>query len=227
MSSLAPSFSCCQCAPSSSDAMFYFQTSVFGFTAEFMELVQLLAYHSGLIGLVVYQLLLVNQPIRTLLFWCAVLGILLNASQLLLVARLSAWLGIPDAVMVLPGDSSLLRVISDVMITPVLAVAARACPQGAEATLYSTIYMVLNVFKGLASLLGTMLTYMMGITQTHFTGMTWLLIICNMCLFMPLPLLCWLPGFVEQPLVTSVVDSQDSVRSVREVNWSSCGRRGS
>ena len=43
------------------------------------------------------------------------------------------------------GDYAVLSAIAEVMMTPLLALSARVCPPGVEATLYACLYSLLNL----------------------------------------------------------------------------------
>ncbi|KAJ9526106.1 hypothetical protein QJQ45_009546 [Haematococcus lacustris] len=102
----------CQSTPNPSTALFYWQTSVLGFSPGFMQLVYLCGTLSGFAGLLLYNLALVRVNIRTLLLCCAVLGSALNALLLLQVSRVSVRLGIDDKLFAL-CDYSILYAIAE------------------------------------------------------------------------------------------------------------------
>ncbi len=64
-------------------------------------------------GVLIYNCIMVRRPLRRSLLACALAGWLLNASQLLLVARLNVKLGLSDALFAL-GDYSMLSVFAEV-----------------------------------------------------------------------------------------------------------------
>lgn len=85
------------------------------------------------------------------------------------------------------------------MMTPLMAVAARHCPEGAEATMYASLYMILNWSSALATAIGAALTRVFGVSDTDFHGMPALMLACNLCMLLPLPLLLWMPAGAPPP----------------------------
>lgn len=191
-----------QSTPNPSTALFYWQTSVLGFSPGFMQLVYLCGTLSGFAGLLVYNLALVRVNIRTLLLCCALLGFALNALLLLQVSRVSVRLGIDDKLFAL-CDYSILYAIAEVMMTPMLALAARNCPVGVEATLYATLYSILYGSKTLAAGLGSLLTAWYGVTEDQFGNMFKLVLTCNLLMLLPLPLLLFIPTGVPHTMPPS------------------------
>ncbi|MEW5311375.1 MAG: hypothetical protein WDW38_003096 [Sanguina aurantia] len=130
---------------------------------------------------------------QMLLLWCALLGTALNATQLLLVSRLNVVIELSDKLFVL-GDYAMLSTLGEVMMTPMLALSARVCPEGAEATLYATFYSILNLSTAISTGLGSALTSLFGVTSADFSHLTWLVLVCNVSMLLPLPLLLTLSG---------------------------------
>jgi len=178
--------------------MFYFQTGVLGFSPRFMELVYLVGSLAGLAGVVVYNLALVRKPMRWTLAVCAVTGTAFNATQLLLVSRANLRLGISDKLFAL-GDYSMIMVVAEVMMTPMLALAAKVCPEGVEATLYATLYSVLNASQAVSQGLGAALTAAYGVTESDFSHMFALTLTCSLWMLAPLPLLALVPNSADAP----------------------------
>ncbi|MEW5300258.1 MAG: hypothetical protein WDW36_003200 [Sanguina aurantia] len=182
-----------QACPSPTTAMFFFQTEVLCFSPAFQEVVWLSGSLAAFSGVLLYQRYLVDKPIKMLLLWCALLGTALNATQLLLVSRLNVVIELSDKLFVL-GDYAMLSTLGEVMMTPMLALSARVCPEGAEATLYATFYSILNLSTAISTGLGSALTSLFGVTSADFSHLTWLVLVCNVSMLLPLPLLLTLSG---------------------------------
>ncbi|KAG2499195.1 hypothetical protein HYH03_002776 [Edaphochlamys debaryana] len=186
-----------QSCPSPTSAMFYFQRDVLHFSAGFQELVYLAGSFAGVAGVLIYQGCLVSSPLRLMLAGCAAVGSALSASQLLLVTRANVALGISDKVFVL-GDYAVLSAIAEVMMTPLLALSARVCPPGVEATLYACLYSLLNLSGALSGCLGALLTQLCGVGDGGEASggprLTLLVAVCNACMLAPLPLLLLIPS---------------------------------
>ncbi|KAG2455131.1 hypothetical protein HYH02_000950 [Chlamydomonas schloesseri] len=191
-----------QSCPSPTSALFYFQYYTLHFSAAFQELVYLAGSFAGVLGVLLYQTLLVRAPLKLMLLGCALAGTALSATQLLLVTRANVRLGISDKLFVL-GDYAMLAAIAEVMMTPLLALSARVCPPGVEATLYACLYSLLNLSGALSGALGALLTRLCNVPTDPGddaggdgggnAALTLLVALCNACLLLPLPLLAWIP----------------------------------
>lgn len=62
-----------------------------------------------------------------------------------------------------------------------------------EATLYAALMSVANAAAGTGDVLGAALTKLLGITAHEFSGMPWLVLLCTLCSFLPLPFLRLIP----------------------------------
>lgn len=65
--------------------------------------------------------------------------------------------------------------------------------QGVEATLYAALMSVSNAAGGAGDVFGAALTKLLGITAHEFGNMSWLVLICTLCGFLPLPFLRLIP----------------------------------
>eukprot|EP00798_Chlamydomonas_sp_ICE-L_P015797 gene15797-21921_t len=124
-----------QATPSSESAMFFFQTNELGFTAEFLGRVRLAGAVASLIGVALYNTTLKRVPLRKMLTWCMILGVLLGSTTLILVSGLNRQLGLSDQLFVL-GDSVILTVLGQVSFMPILVLAARICPEASTTSSY-------------------------------------------------------------------------------------------
>ncbi|PNH12703.1 HEAT repeat-containing protein 2, partial [Tetrabaena socialis] len=207
---------CWRSCPSPTSAMFYFQAATLHFSPEFQEMTYLagtlagmaawllaagpqraplreIDWPDGRAGVILYQLLLVRCHLRSLLLGCALLGAGLSATQLVLVSRLNVRWGISDKVFVL-GDYAMLSGIAEVMMAPLLALTARVCPPGMEASLYACVYSALNMSGALAGALGALLTRACGVGGDGSGNLLLLVGLCCTTLLLPLPLLACMPG---------------------------------
>ncbi len=65
--------------------------------------------------------------------------------------------------------------------------------QGVEATLYAALMSLSNAASGTGEVLGAALTALLGVTAHQFRNMSWLVLICTLCGFLPLPFLRLIP----------------------------------
>ncbi|KXZ54488.1 hypothetical protein GPECTOR_4g553 [Gonium pectorale] len=180
--------------PSADDAVFFWQVETLGFTPAFLGGVQLAGALASLAGVVLYQTLFKTVPLRSLLMWGTLLGVLLRSTDLLLVTRANTYLGLDDHLFVL-GGSVMTQVIANVMAMPTLVLAARLCPKGLEATMFATLMSLLNMaeavrFAGGAVLMGA---FGVGGEAGSFEQLPALVALCDAAMLLPLPLLARVP----------------------------------
>ncbi|KAK9826138.1 hypothetical protein WJX81_008063 [Elliptochloris bilobata] len=179
-------------SPSAGGTMFYFYTNALKFSAEFIGRIALLDGFAQLIGVILYNKFLRKIQLRTLFFWLTLVGVAAGFTQLVLVTGLNRTLGLSDKLFVLV-DSVLLTGLGRIMMMPSLVLAARICPEGVEATLYSALMSIANAAAGVGDLLGAGLTWALGITATRFDALPALVAICAVGGLLPLPLLRFVP----------------------------------
>lgn len=76
---------------------------------------------------------------------------------------------------------------------PVLVLAAKLCPEGMEATLFTTLMSISNGGSVLGGLIGAGLMQIFGVTKDSFDNLAYLIVLCNLSSLLPLPLLGLLP----------------------------------
>ncbi|CAM9938722.1 unnamed protein product, partial [Phaeothamnion confervicola] len=85
-----------------------------------------------------------------------------------------------------------LTVLGQIAFMPTLVLAARLCPPGVEGTLFALLMSVYNGGSALGSELGALLTRALGVTDSNFTNLGLLVVICNLSSLLPLPFLQWI-----------------------------------
>lgn len=181
-----------QATPQSDSAMFFFITNKLGFTPEFLGRVTLVTSVASLLGIGVYNLFLKEVPLRKIFLVTTVLGSALGMTQVLLVTGLNRKLGISDEWFSI-GDSLIITVLGQASFMPVLVLAAKLCPVGAEATLFATLMSISNAGGVAGGLVGAGLTQLLGVSRDNFENLALLIAICNLSSLLPLPLLGLLP----------------------------------
>jgi folate/biopterin transporter len=188
-----------QATPTAESAFFFFTTNELGFEPEFLGRVRLVTSLASLTGIWVFQRYLKTVPFRTIFGWSTVISAILGMSMLLLVTHANRQLGISDRWFSL-GDSLVLTVMGQIAYMPVLVLAARLCPPGVEATLFALLMSVVNLAGLVSYESGAVLMHWMGITESDFTNLAFLVILTNLTTLLPLPLLGWLPASSDLPL---------------------------
>lgn len=177
-----------QASPNPDSAMFFFNTNVLGFGPEFLGRVRLASAGAALLGLWSYQRYFRHLSIKTIMFGATLAGLPLALSQLLLVTRLNVSLGISDKLFALT-DTAVLAALGQVAFMPTLVLAARLCPPGVEGTLFAALMSVYNASGATSNELGSLLTQSLGITETDFTNLWKLVLVCGVSSLSALPLL--------------------------------------
>ena len=177
---------CWQATPSPDSAMFYLYTNELGFTPEFLGKVRLVSSIAALIGVVIYRTTLKDFKIKDVIFWSTIISVPLSLTQLLLTTHYNRVLGIPDQLFVLT-DSVVLTVLGQVAFMPLLALASLLCPPGVEGTLFATLMSIYNSAGIVSNELGASLTSYMKVTESDFTNLSLLVLICSLSALLPLP----------------------------------------
>ena len=186
-----------QATPTSEGAMLYFLTNDIGFGPEFLGRVRLVTAASSLFGVWLYQNSLRSVPIKQVLLWTSIISVPLGLTQLLLISHYNRELGIPDAAFVF-GDDVVLSILGELAFLPTLVLAARLCPAGVEAVLFATLMSIYNGASTVGTEIGAGLTKFLGVTESDFTNLALLTIICNISSLLPLAFIGWLDGVGDE-----------------------------
>ena len=182
-----------QSTPTSDGAFLYFMTNDLNMGPEFLGRVRLVTAGAGLIGVWFYNSFLKTVSIKKVLFWSSIISTPLGLSTLLLITHANRDLGIPDGAFVF-GDDVALAILGQVAFLPTLVLAARLCPPGVEAVLFATLMSIFNGASTLGTEIGAALTKALGVTESDFTNLGLLTIICNISSLYPLLFIGWLDG---------------------------------
>ena len=182
-----------QSTPTSDGAFLYFMTNDLHMGPEFLGRVRLVTAAAGLVGVWVYNTFLKTVPIKDVLFWSSIISTPLGLSTLLLITHANRELGIPDGAFVF-GDDVALAILGQVAFLPTLVLAARLCPPGVEAVLFATLMSIFNGASTLGTEVGAALTKVLGVTESDFSNLGLLTIICNISSLYPLFFIGWLDG---------------------------------
>lgn len=186
-----------QSTPTSDGAFLYFMTNDLGMGPEFLGRVRLVTAAAGLLGVWIYNSYLKTVPIKTVLFWSSIIATPLGLSTLLLITHANRDFGIPDGAFVF-GDDAALAILGQVAFLPTLVLAARLCPPGVEAVLFATLMSIFNGASTVGTEVGAALTKFLGVTETDFSNLGLLTIICNVSSLYPLLFINWLDGVGSQ-----------------------------
>jgi len=180
-----------QATPTSDSAFFYYLTNEIHITPEFFGRLRLASSIASLAGVWIFQSYLKEVPISKMLLYTTLIGVPLGFLPLALFYHINAEFGIPDTWFMF-GDDVVLAVLGQIAFMPTLVLAARICPPGVEGTLFATLMSIFNGGSVVGSEIGAVLTKNLDVTETNFTNLPILLIICNLSSLLPLPLLGWI-----------------------------------
>lgn len=195
--------------PSSDGASLYFLTNEIGFGPEFLGRVRVVTAISSLFGVWLYNQYLRRVPIKDVLFWTTLLSVPLGLTQLLLISHYNRVLGIPDGAFVF-GDDVALSILGELAFLPTLVLAARLCPPGVEAVLFATLMSIYNGASTVGTEVGAALTKVLGVTESDFSNLALLTIICNVSSLFPLVFIGWLDGVGDE--------SQEEIEAKKQIN---------
>eukprot|EP00581_Thalassiosira_minuscula_P018129 CAMPEP_0183714082 /NCGR_PEP_ID=MMETSP0737-20130205/8755_1 /TAXON_ID=385413 /ORGANISM="Thalassiosira miniscula, Strain CCMP1093" /LENGTH=624 /DNA_ID=CAMNT_0025942987 /DNA_START=112 /DNA_END=1986 /DNA_ORIENTATION=+ len=183
--------------PTSDGAMLYFLTDDIGFGPEFLGRMRLVTAASSLLGVWLYNQYLRRVAIKDVLLWTSIASVPLGLTQLLLISHYNRELGIPDGAFVF-GDDVVLSILGEMAFLPTLVLAARLCPPGIEAVLFATLMSIYNGASTVGTEIGAALTKVLGVTETDFSNLALLTIICNVSSLLPLVFIGWLDGVGDE-----------------------------
>jgi folate/biopterin transporter len=186
-----------QSTPTSDGAFLYFMTNDLHMGPEFLGRVRLVTAFAGLVGVWVYNAFLKTVSIKKVLLWSSIISFPLGLSTLLLITHANRELGIPDGAFVF-GDDVALAILGQIAFLPTLVLAARLCPPGVEAVLFATLMSIFNGASTVGTEIGAALTKVLGVTESDFSNLGLLTIICNVSSLYPLVFIGWLDGVESQ-----------------------------
>ena len=86
----------------------------------------------------------------------------------------------------------------EIAFLPTLVLAARLCPPGVEAVLFATLMSIYNGASTVGTEIGAALTKVLGVTETDFSNLALLTIICNVSSLLPLVFIGMLDGVGDE-----------------------------
>ena len=164
--------------PSYSDPFFYFLTNELKFTATALGEISICATLGTLAVILVYKNFLKQVSFRLLIFSGSITFTIMSFLALILVQRINIDFGINDFWFCL-FSSSILSIIGEIIILPLLALVCFLCPKSLEATVYALFMSALSLGQVISNLSGAALTHHFGITITNYSNLSKLIIVSN------------------------------------------------
>ena len=177
--------------PSIDTALFYWLTDYDNgpkFSPIFIGCIGAVAFAAMFIGVLIYNYYLSSWSYRSIFTLSLISLICLSIFDVILVMRWNLDVGIPDALLVF-GDSAMSPVASRFYIMPMLILAAKVCPQGAEATLFAMMMSLNNLGGAVSSYLGALLLLFFDVNSDNYSNLVWVILIKTACKLFPLALI--------------------------------------
>ena len=182
-----------QSTPTADGAFFFFLSNDLGLGPEFMGRVRLVTSLATLVGVGLYNTYFKRVAIKDILKWSTIVSFPLGLIPILLTTHVNQAWGIPDQALIY-GDDVVLAMLGEIAFLPCLVLAARLCPPGVEAVLFATLMSIFNGASTVGTEIGAALTKVFGITETNFSNLTWLIVLCNLTSLYPLLFM----GFLDE-----------------------------
>jgi folate/biopterin transporter len=184
--------------PSYNDPFFYFLTDELKFTPTDLGKISFFSTLATLIAIWMYQQYFKSCNFKMMITIGSILSFIFSFCGYILVLRFNLKLGISDYLLVLVSNS-FLSMLGELILMPMLALAAQLCPKNLEGTVYSLFMSALNFGGILSGLNGSFLTTMLGITSKDYSNLYLLILISNIVSLAPLPMLCCIDNSYFQP----------------------------
>jgi len=184
--------------PSYGDPYFYYLTNHLKFSASLLGKISFCSTLCTLIAIWLYKTFFKNTNFRLMITIGTIVSFFFSFMAYLLVKRVNVELGISDFWFVLLS-SSLLSMIGELVMMPMLSLACLLCPKNLEGTVYALFMSALNFGGILSGLLGSFITSWLSITSKSYGNLDKLILIANLLTLCPLPFLLWIDDSYFEP----------------------------
>ena len=171
--------------PDNDDAMFFYFTNRLGFSPTFMGSLRLTYGIAGVIGIILYRIILKKTPFRKILLWTTLFSVPIYMLPLILVTGSNLNLGISNRVFALSGGF-FIEAISEIQLLPLLVMMTKLCPKGLEGSVYAVMMSIRSLGIGISKILSAGLSFSLGITANNFSNIGLLVWISTGFLLLPL-----------------------------------------
>eukprot|EP00474_Spongospora_subterranea_P009124 CRZ09582.1 hypothetical protein [Spongospora subterranea] len=204
-------------SPTSGDVIFYFMRTTLGFSLSFLGVLTVAGHASYIIGSWLYRDYLRKLSFRTLMKGTIWVAFGVGMTTVIVVKRWNKMFYIPDHAFVL-GDTIFLAVCAQIAFMPVIVLAAKMAPPGAEGTIYNSVISVSNLGSVFSEFSGGVLTNLLDVREDNFTNLWLLILICNLTTLLPLPFLWMLPEIRELLEHETLVPTETTFSSDNELD---------
>lgn len=183
---------CVSAMPSCGFAMIYFFQNSLRFSPMQFAVISASEHVSHIIGAVLFRLRLRKMSFRTIFYAGIFIMAVMRLLQLVLICQWNQRLKISDIVFAV-GEGIAFSIVAQIMTMPICVLGARLCPNGVEASLYSTIMSVSNMGGLVSSYVGAALTGAFGIKNNDFNNLWKLSLLCTCLSLVPMGFVHFLP----------------------------------
>lgn len=169
----------------------YWAIDGLGFDQKFLGSLTQVSSILGLAGLLVFRRQIVEQPVSRTLLWVTLAGSVLYLPNIGLFYGLHDWLGISARTLALI-DTGISAPLGQLTMVPMLILAARAAPKGAEATMLAIMASLMNLALSASQLFTGYLNDYFQVTREDFSHLGQLMITVGAIGLLPLLALPWL-----------------------------------
>lgn len=169
----------------------YWAIDGLGFDQKFLGSLTQVSSILGLAGLLLFRRQIVSLPVNQTLFWVTIVGTVLYLPNIGLFYGLHEWLGISARTLALI-DTGMSAPLGQLTMVPMLILAARAAPKGAEATMLAIMASLMNLALSASQLFTGYLNDFFAVTREDFSNLGQLMIAVGAIGLLPLLALPWL-----------------------------------
>jgi hypothetical protein len=177
--------------PDIETALFYWYTnSPDGpqFSPQFVGYISGIAFGAMFLGILLYNRYLSSWRYRTIFAATMLFLALMGLMDVVLVKRWNLSLGIPDEVLIL-GDSALSPMARRFYVMPLFILAAKVCPNGAEATVFSLLTALGNFGSSISVYSGSLVLSFFEVSEENYDNLVTVILLKCLCRLLPILLI--------------------------------------
>jgi folate/biopterin transporter len=207
--------------PNYHDSFFYFITNDLKLSATDLGKISFCSTIAILIAILVYKAFLKKCNFKAMIILGTLVSFAMTVLALILVLRINIHYGISDFWLLLLTNS-FLSLIGELVLLPILSLAAVLCPKNLEGTVYSVFMSTLNFGGILSNINGAILMKGLGITAHDSSNLHLLIIISKVTSLLPLPMLCCIDDKYFHPEIKDEEPAETTKETVEESDKEAC-----
>jgi hypothetical protein len=176
--------------PDIETTMFYWYTDAENgpkFDPVFVGIISMIGYMTMFLGIAIFNKYLTTWQYRKIFVCTQLLMVGTNMLDLVIVTRKNIEVGIPDKAMIF-GDATLSPMVRRFIMMPIYVLAAKVCPDGAEATLFAMLMALSNFGSTISVYFGSFIVLLFNVSDDNFDNLKWVIVVKSLCRLLPIPL---------------------------------------